>query len=524
MTTEEFIHKAQAVHGDRYDYSKVEYAGSKTKVCIICPKHGEFWQQPSQHFRGHGCPKCAKELSASKLRIWTKERVFEEAHKYSSKRNFYKSNRSAYAVAERNQWFDEMTWFEEPNPYIPRVWTRKNVFSLAKTCKTKLELRKANKGAYNVAWKNGWLEEMDWFDTLVREPYTKEEVLSIARQYNTKIEFRKAAENVYNVAQKKGWLYEITWFITSPKYDQHNYCVYVYTDEDHKVAYVGLTVNKAQRHNSHSTGYNRNGKSSQSPVYHYFQLMGRLVPDPIYLEEGLTADEAREKEHEWRMKYQNMGYRLLNIAKTGVGIGSLGGVAIKWTKPRVFKEAQKYQSRIEFATKCTGAYNVACKKGWIEQMPWMKAKWSHPTPKWTKEAVFDESRKYSTRREFEINSSGAYSKALAKGWLDEMPWLELKRKSWTREDVFAESRKYNSRASFAQGASSAYHIARSEKWLDEMPWLIKQSRGKWTKEDVFEEAKKYSLRKAFRVGNETAYRTALKNDWMDELFPKRQKR
>ena len=309
--------------------------------------------------------------------------------------------------------------------------------------------------------------------------------------------------------------------MTSPKYDQHNYCVYVYVDEDNKVAYVGLTVNKSQRHYSHSTGYNRNGKISRSPVYRYFQSIGRIVPNPIYLEERLTADEAREKEHEWRMKYQDMGYRLLNIAKTGAGIGSLGAVPAKWTKPRVFKEAQKYQSRTEFASKCTGAYAVACKRGWIEQMPWMRAKWWHPTPRWTREAVFEESKKYSTRREFEINSSGAYSKALAQGWLDEMPWLELKRKSWTREEVFEESRKYNSRVSFSKGAVSAYDIARREKWLDEMPWLVKLSHGKWTKEDVFMEAKKYPSRKAFRVGNETAYRTALKNHWMDELFPKR---
>ena len=47
LTTEDFIAMARDVHGDRYDYSKVEYVNSKTKVCIICPIHGEFWQIPS---------------------------------------------------------------------------------------------------------------------------------------------------------------------------------------------------------------------------------------------------------------------------------------------------------------------------------------------------------------------------------------------------------------------------------------------------------------------------------------------
>lgn len=46
------------VHGDKYDYSKVKYIKDNEKVCIICPKHGEFWQTPSNHIQGHGCPKC----------------------------------------------------------------------------------------------------------------------------------------------------------------------------------------------------------------------------------------------------------------------------------------------------------------------------------------------------------------------------------------------------------------------------------------------------------------------------------
>jgi hypothetical protein len=42
LTTEEFIKRAIAVHGDKYDYSKVDYKNKEEKVCIICPKHGEF--------------------------------------------------------------------------------------------------------------------------------------------------------------------------------------------------------------------------------------------------------------------------------------------------------------------------------------------------------------------------------------------------------------------------------------------------------------------------------------------------
>lgn len=52
FTTEEFINKAKLIYGDKYDYSKVKYINAKTKVCIICPEHGEFWQEPRHHLCG----------------------------------------------------------------------------------------------------------------------------------------------------------------------------------------------------------------------------------------------------------------------------------------------------------------------------------------------------------------------------------------------------------------------------------------------------------------------------------------
>lgn len=54
----DFVVKAKLVHGDKYDYSKVEYINTSTKVCIICSEHGEFWQRPNKHLHGQGCPKC----------------------------------------------------------------------------------------------------------------------------------------------------------------------------------------------------------------------------------------------------------------------------------------------------------------------------------------------------------------------------------------------------------------------------------------------------------------------------------
>ena len=59
LTKEQFINNSIKVHGTFYDYSKAEVIDYNTKVCITCPKHGEFWQSPRKHYGDKcGCPKC----------------------------------------------------------------------------------------------------------------------------------------------------------------------------------------------------------------------------------------------------------------------------------------------------------------------------------------------------------------------------------------------------------------------------------------------------------------------------------
>lgn len=65
--TAQFIEEAIAAHGDRYDYNLVNYKTAKNKVRIICKKHGEFLQMPSEHLSGKGCRKCADNDNSVRL-------------------------------------------------------------------------------------------------------------------------------------------------------------------------------------------------------------------------------------------------------------------------------------------------------------------------------------------------------------------------------------------------------------------------------------------------------------------------
>ena len=59
MTKDDFVTRANAVHGGKYTYKKAIYKNSMTKCEIDCAEHGSFWQSPHDHLEGHGCAKCA---------------------------------------------------------------------------------------------------------------------------------------------------------------------------------------------------------------------------------------------------------------------------------------------------------------------------------------------------------------------------------------------------------------------------------------------------------------------------------
>lgn len=77
-----FLEKATKVHGDKYDYSLVEYTNANTVVSVICPEHGEFTQIPYNHLMGKGCRLCGLESSKLSRVLYIEEVLerFENVH------------------------------------------------------------------------------------------------------------------------------------------------------------------------------------------------------------------------------------------------------------------------------------------------------------------------------------------------------------------------------------------------------------------------------------------------------------
>ena len=68
-TSEKFIELAKEIHGNKYNYLETIYKNSKEKLKIICDKHGEFYQVPTNHLKGKGCPKCKGEKMSKDRRM-----------------------------------------------------------------------------------------------------------------------------------------------------------------------------------------------------------------------------------------------------------------------------------------------------------------------------------------------------------------------------------------------------------------------------------------------------------------------
>ena len=79
----DFIAKARKVHGDRYDYSEVNYVNNKIKVIIVCEEHGRFEQDPNNHLKGKGCRSCSNNT------LKTNDEYVEQAKKVHGEKYDY---------------------------------------------------------------------------------------------------------------------------------------------------------------------------------------------------------------------------------------------------------------------------------------------------------------------------------------------------------------------------------------------------------------------------------------------------
>jgi len=441
---------------------------------------------------------------------WNQETCYAEARKYNSIIEFVRGSSGAYNVARENGWLEDYIWFKRPEAYNKK-WTREKCAEEARKYSTRGDFQKNSSSAYNVASRNGWLDDYTWLEKRDSKPYgywTREKCFDEALNYRSRKEFQESAPTAYGVARVSGWLDDYTWFQKRVVSDKPIYVVYRYYDEDTNSVYVGLAKNIKQRHKEHCSGFVKHGERKYDTVYRYFHSIGKGVPDPTILEKELYANEAQIYEGLYIEQYKRNGLNILNIAKAG----SLGGYT-KWTKDKCYEEAKKYETLLDYRKHAAQAYAVSRANGWIEDYIWLE----RLSGFWTRERCAEESKKYASRTEFQDNCGGAYQAALKNGWLDDYTWFQTSPRQWDYQSCYDEARKCKSRNELLKRAKGAYEKARQNGWLDDYDWLLpSQSARKWDKDSCYQEARKYKTLKEFQKNAGRAYQIAKSNGWTEE--------
>lgn len=339
---------------------------------------------------------------------WTKEKCFEEALKYQTRTEFQRGCESAYSKARKNGWLDELCAHMRAVMKPSRYWSKEQCAAEAMKYEKRLDFQKGSESAYCAALKNGWLETICSHMIEIKKAkgyWSKENCLEEALTYETRTDFNIGCNGAYKVALREGWLDEICSHMT-PVGNEYLRGLYLIINQKLNKAYIGLTSDFERRKQEHFKGSRTNSS----------EIINFEGTEFIPLTDYMDVEKAAELELQFVKKYEERGYLLLND-KTR--IGGLGGSRLKWTKELCQKEALKYQSRYEFQKKSRRIYAAAQRQGILDDIcshmhtPKRKIYW-------TKERILEEALQYHSRTAFAKDSAYAYRIAKKNGWIDQV--------------------------------------------------------------------------------------------------------
>ncbi|HHF0554681.1 GIY-YIG nuclease family protein [Vibrio alginolyticus] len=339
---------------------------------------------------------------------WTKKRCMNEALKYQTRTEFQVSCESAYSRARKSGWLDEicdhMIMPIKPSGY----WNQEKCAQEALNYKTRLSFQKSCEAAYTSARKNGWLDEIcnHMIEVQKRRGYwTKDRCMREALKCETRSEFSINHNGAYKVARREGWLDEICAHMI-PVGNEYLRGLYLIRNKKLNKAYIGLTSNFERRKQEHLKGSRTNAS----------EIINEGDTEFIPLTDYVDVEKAAELELLFVKEYEKRGYILLNDVTR---IGGLGGSRLKWTEDLCRAEAMKYQTRYEFQKGSRQAHAAAQRQGILDKICQHMIKPKRKVY-WTRERLAKEATKYKSRTDFANGSGGAYSTARKNGWLDEI--------------------------------------------------------------------------------------------------------
>jgi predicted GIY-YIG superfamily endonuclease len=177
---------------------------------------------------------------------------------------------------------------------------------------------------------------------------------NISEQFDNRTDFQKKYKGAYEFARLNGFLEDICNHMIVLG-DMYKRCIYAFEFNDNHV-YVGLTFNINTREKDHLN-------DEKSQVYKHIKSTNSKY-NLIRLTDYIPVVNARFKEQEYVKLYEKKGWTILNSAKAG----GTGGTPIKWSKDKCKKEALKYNHRNDFRKGSRGAYELARRNKWLDDI------------------------------------------------------------------------------------------------------------------------------------------------------------
>lgn len=244
------------------------------------------------------------------------------------------------------------------------------------------------------------------------------------------------------------------------------WCIYAYEDPENKVVYVGLAVDINNRHSKHKCGSIRGGVRKFDVVAQYFQSIGKPLPRPkIRMENIDTEEDAQYHENWYKEAYERAGWRVLNIAPTGIGKSSVGGCNRKWTEETIREEIERLgcTSRWDFGEKNEAAYKAALDLEIIDKL--FPERVIKENGYWM---VFEnhvkEAEGCKTKKEYDRKNHCAYNMANEYGFINIL-FPENVRKPITDEEL-EMAKNYKDRNDLSHNNKRLYNALWKRKLLD----------------------------------------------------------
>ena len=477
-TTDHFIDEARKVHGDKYDYSNVNYESMSKKVCIICKEHGEFWQTPYTHLNGHGCSKCAYKGNRQR-HYYSQDEIIVKikslfGERYSFEKVVYKAMKVPIILVchEKDEHGIEHGEFSMRPDNIfsgkqgcPKCYDNRRSRLQRKTLEVFVEEAKKVHGELYEYHKVEYVNTNskvcivckihgDFWQTPTNHlkgkgcPYcsgnakkwNKETCEQEAHKYEYIFDFRTKSPGACNVAQRNGWLDDYVWLKKLPPkpndYDKTAKYIYAYEFGEQNAVYVGLTNSMIKRDWQHRNNLN-------SSVNRFAVNNKREIPTPKKLEENVPVHESGRREKYWVNYYKKQGWIILNKAKTGERESSIGiYYPIKWNKKAIREKAKECDYNLTlFAEQYPGAYEAIQSryKGLLNELFPNRIIHTHHTIEDALLVV--KKRHYENRSQLRFDCLWAYRVLFDNNMLDN---IFGKPKEYIKEEALKEANEYRS--------------------------------------------------------------------------------